>query len=97
MKLLRSGKFKGLTPQGKRLVEYLMLNSEERVLDRQFQLFLFDTQDNYPKKTLKSRFGYPSDLPDLTKLKPPKGNTRPKGLDTSYYSRRAQGKLPDYY
>lgn len=97
LKLLSTGKFVGLTPEGTRLVEYLMLNSELRVADRQLQLFLFDAQDRCPEYILKLRFGYPTDLPDLAKLKPPKGNSRPNGLKSTHYVRRQQRKLSEYY
>jgi hypothetical protein len=97
MKLLHSGRFVGLTPQGKRLVEYLMLNSLDRVNDRLMQLYLFETQDRCPVEILRSRFGYPMDLPNLAKLKPPKGNIRPDGLKTSHYIRQQQRGLPTYY
>ena len=97
IKLSALGKFVGLTPQGKRLVEYLMLNSEERVGDRRAWLRMFEGQNRWDAESLLWRFGYPSDLPNLAKLKPPKGNKRPKGLERSYHLRKTQGKLPLYY
>jgi hypothetical protein len=98
LKLLSpSGIFKWLTPEGRRLIEYLMLNSEDRVVDRRFYLSMYDTQRSWPEDILESRFAYPSDLPDLAKRKPPKGNGRPGGIKTSYYLRQARGELPHYY
>ncbi|HSE36974.1 MAG TPA: HNH endonuclease, partial [Blastocatellia bacterium] len=58
IKLLHSGYFVGLTPEGKRLVEYLRLNAAERVSDRRMQLYLFQTQEHHPKDILDSQFGY---------------------------------------
>jgi hypothetical protein len=43
------------------------------------------------------RFGYPDDLPDLKKLKPPSGNSRPEGIENSHHSRRMRGELPEVY
>ena len=97
LKLLHSAKFVGLTPEGKRLVEYLRLNAPERVSDRRMQLYFFQTPARHPKEILDSTFGYPEDLPDLVKLKPPKGNSRPEGVKASHYVRRQRKELPDYY
>jgi hypothetical protein len=41
--------------------------------------------------------GYPVDLPDLSSLRPPAGNSRPEGVVQSYATRRERGKLPDIY
>jgi len=40
--------------------------------------------------------GYPDDLPDFSRLKPP-GNKKPKGINDSYYARRVRGELPEVY
>lgn len=43
-------------------------------------------------------FGYPKDLPDLSKEPvPPRGNKRPKGVGDSCYELAKRGKLPSYY
>jgi 5-methylcytosine-specific restriction endonuclease McrA len=97
LKLLPDGRFTGQTPEGVRLVQYLMLNSPDRVGDRLFHLYTFQTQNRVRQDMLRLRFGYPPNLPDLSKLKPPKGNQRPKGLEGSYYVRQQLGRLPPYY
>jgi UDP-glucose 4-epimerase len=35
----------------------------------------------------------PEDLPDLRRLKPPAGNSRPEGIGQSWHARRARGEL----
>jgi hypothetical protein len=97
LKLLSSGHFVGLTPQGRRLVEYLMLNSTERINDRSIHLYLFQTQSRVPQNMLRSQFSYPPDLPNLSRLKPPKGNSRPDGLKVSHLVRQQRRHLPVYY
>ena len=42
-------------------------------------------------------FGFPVDLPDLSVLRPPGGNSRPEGIDESYLRRRERGELPETY
>jgi hypothetical protein len=42
-------------------------------------------------------FGYPDDLPDLRRLRPPKGNTKPGSEETCYYALRERGELEEVY
>jgi hypothetical protein len=37
--------------------------------------------------------GLPDDPPDLSRLRPPGGNSRPGGLRDSYFARRSRGEL----
>jgi hypothetical protein len=41
--------------------------------------------------------GYPADLPDLSPLRPPGGNSRPDGVGQSHFARRERGELPAVY
>jgi hypothetical protein len=41
--------------------------------------------------------GYPQNLPNLRKLKPPHGNSRPTGLEHSAFAQRQRGELPSCY
>jgi hypothetical protein len=41
--------------------------------------------------------GFPEILPDLGRLKPPSGNTRPEGIAQSWHGRRERGQLPESY
>jgi hypothetical protein len=41
--------------------------------------------------------GYPDSLPNLSLLKPPGGNTKPEGIDASFYVHRHEGRLPTVY
>lgn len=94
---LRSGYYIPSTPLGQRLIAYLMLNSPERVSNRQRHLRLFENQVRLSREDLRLTFGYPSDLPDLSKLKPPGGNSRQAGIRMSHFARKKAGKLPLYY
>jgi len=38
--------------------------------------------------------GYPDDLPDLSTLRPPGGNNKPDGVESSFLARRNRGELP---
>ena len=41
-----------------------------------------------------SLMGYPDDMPDLLVLTPP-SNTRPEGVERSYFAKHADGSLSD--
>jgi hypothetical protein len=41
--------------------------------------------------------GFPEDLPELSRLRPPKGNTRPEGIQQSCSVRKKLGTLPGCY
>lgn len=40
--------------------------------------------------------GFPNDLPDLAKLRPP-ANYRPEGINESWFARRSRGEMPTEY
>jgi len=41
--------------------------------------------------------GYPNDLPNLERKRPPAGNMRPDGIHSSYYEKRRRGELALIY
>jgi len=41
--------------------------------------------------------GYPDSLPNLSLLKPPGGNSKPDGVDASFFAQRQQGRIPAVY
>jgi len=60
----------------------------------------------YPSKPLKRRhgphglqqlLGFPDDLPDLQRKRPPGKNRRPEGISTSCFERQRRAELPFVY
>ena len=45
---------------------------------------------------LRDWLGFPPDLDDLRRLKPPT-NRRPEGIEEGYFARRERGELPEIY
>jgi hypothetical protein len=41
--------------------------------------------------------GFPNDLPNLARLHPPGGNSRPDGIGQSYFEQKKQTILPETY
>jgi hypothetical protein len=85
------------TPQAAELLELLHLNyrtlrERRRLLMAAIRVFREHEPELYGRW-----MGYPDDLPDLSRLRPPGGNPRPKGLDQSHFARRQRGELPATY
>jgi len=51
----------------------------------------------YDPDLFQRLMGFPDDLPDLGRLRPPEGNTRPEGVEESYFAQREKGVLPETY
>lgn len=53
--------------------------------------------ERYGPSLYRRLMGFPDDLPDLKRLRPPDGNLRPQGVRTSYFAKRQEGTLPATY
>ncbi len=97
------GTIDGLTPDGRRLIDILRLDSPSRTTFRAKQLALVryltskPASDRWAARLLGDLLAFPDDLPDLADLRPPGGNDRPEGIAESCAARRAQGDLPALY
>ena len=91
------GVIHGLTPQGTLLIQVCRLDREKLTAFRRGIIELYQTltthQDAGAGILLERFFGFPSNLPDLSALRPPAGNTRPNGIEDSYFKKRFLGKL----
>jgi hypothetical protein len=95
------GTLRGLTRQGEVLIDVCALNRPDLVSfrrDMRMLIALLAERRGETAQQLRKRFlGYPDDLPDLARLRPPGGNWRSEGLAISYFERRRRGELPDTY
>jgi len=80
-----------------RLVERLGLNSDQSVEFRLLWIGIVALAAKRNPELYRRLMGFPKDLPDLHKLKPPGGNSRPEGVAASFCSRKQRGELPDTY
>jgi len=85
------------TPAAKRLIRQLDLNDPEFVRWRHQMIRIVQLAERHDPDLHRSLLTYPDDLPDLSLLKPPGGNTHPAGVADSYLRRLADGTLPDRY
>jgi HNH endonuclease len=90
-----------LTGEGELLIAVLRLDSPGRTLFRQRWLqllrYLQERADDDSAALLHWLLSFPDDLPNLTLLRPPGGNTRPEGVRGSYFALRERGLLPETY
>jgi hypothetical protein len=95
------GSIRGLTPAGEDLIRICRLDRPNLVAFRRLVLdvlrLLGRKRDREAADLRRRYLGYPANLPDLSKLKPPGGNLRPEGIERSAFACRARGELPEVY
>jgi len=101
LEILTDGTIHGLTDDGWDLIRVCQLDRPNLVAFRHGILEILQTlgdlRQDAQRRILRRYFGFPSNLPRLTTLRPPGGNLRPEGIADSYYERRRKGRLPEFY
>lgn len=80
-----------------RLIEQLDLNRPEMTAFRLLWSEIIAMANQCRPELYCQLMGFPNDLPNLKKLKPPGGNSRPEGIEQSYFAKRERGELPKIY
>jgi hypothetical protein len=95
------GTIEGLTPEGRELIRKLELDNSELIEFRRRTLriirVLAASSDPEAAEALRDWMGFPPDIPDLRKLRPPGGNSRPAGITRCHFVLRERGELPETY
>ena len=81
----------------KKLIEELGLNSEDMIEYRNTWIEVVAMAEIYNSRLHRQLMGFPKDLPELKRLRPPGGNTRPKGIPQSFFEQRKRDELPETY
>lgn len=84
-------------PEAARLIELLGLDSPQFTEFRLLWIGIVALAERYDPSLHRRLMGFPDDLPELKRLRPPDGNTRPEGVGTSYFVKGMEGKLPQTY
>jgi len=87
--------------EGREFILLFHLNAAPASKVRSEKLSILRLKKQYPDDPeveilFRKTFGYPEDLPDL-RLKRPKTNSRPDGVNDCHFVRRIEGKLPEIY
>ncbi len=101
LRVLEDGSVESITSKGRELIEICRLNRPRLVAFRRGMVdvlsALMQRQDADADTLAKHYLGFPVSLPNLALLRPPAGNSRPSGIEQSYYAQRSRGELPDTY
>jgi hypothetical protein len=85
------------SPEAACLVELLGLDSEDSVEFRMTWIGIIALSAAVDDALYRKLMGFPNDLPNLKRLRPPGGNKRPDSLSASHHAQRERGALPDTY
>ncbi|MFO7901101.1 MAG: hypothetical protein ACQESR_23500 [Planctomycetota bacterium] len=101
LEILSDGRIRGLTDQGWELIGVCQLARTKLTEFRRgiFEILgvIQDLNEPARRQILQRYFGFPVNLPRLATLRPPGGNSRPQGIQSSFYERRCRGDLPPFY
>jgi hypothetical protein len=101
VEVLDDGTIQGHTPHGVALIRICRLDRPKLTAFRRGMLALWRTlerrQDSEARALRYRFFGLPANLPHLSTLRPPGGNTRPQGIEGSYFAQQQRGALPPIY
>jgi len=97
VRTMPDGTVKGLDAAAMKLILQLDLNSPRLMEWRTMWMRIADLARGKDEELLRQLIGFPKHLPDLRRLRPPAGNTRPAGIGESWAALAQQGKLPDHY
>ncbi|MDB5384538.1 MAG: hypothetical protein JWM11_184 [Planctomycetaceae bacterium] len=76
------------------LVLKLDLNSPEMISWRLLWIRIIELARENDTDLLNQLMGFPTNLPNLGRLRPPGGNSRPEGIANCYFSQSERGELP---
>jgi hypothetical protein len=85
------------TAKARRLIDLLGLNRPRLVEFRELWIGIIRLAAAADPALNLQLLGFPDDLPDLGRLRPPDGNTRPAGVPASSFAQRQGGTLPATY
>jgi hypothetical protein len=95
------GTIRGLTPVGEDLIRICRLDRPNLTAFRRLILDLLvllrRKRESDAADLLRRYLGYPANLPDLAALRPPNGNSRPKGIAECAFERRRREELAAIY
>jgi hypothetical protein len=96
-RVMPDGTLRGIDAAATKLIMQLDLNSPRLVEWRTMWLRIADLARDRDQELLQRLLGFPKDLPDLRRLCPPAGNSRPTGIAESWAALAEHGKLPARY
>lgn len=84
-------------PKAAHLIELLGLDSPQSSELRLLWIGIIALAAKHDPELDAKLMGFPDDLPNLARLHPPGGNSRPKGIEQSYFVKKQNAILPEVY
>ncbi len=97
LRIQPDGTLESYSPDAESLVLKLDLNSSEMVEWRLLWIRIIELAREHDLDLHRRLMGFPANLPNLGRHRPPGGNSRPDGITNSYFALRARGELPAIY
>ncbi len=91
------GSIEGRSEKASELIESMQLDNWDYREFRRMWIVICGKMSKLGPSTRREVLGFPLHLPDLSKLRPPDGNSRSAGLETSAYTQHQRGELPATY
>lgn len=88
------GQLEPTSTEARRLIERLRLNSPSMTRWRLIWMRNVELAKEYDPEQFARLMQFPDDLPNLSTLRPPEGNSRPEGIEESHFARKNRGELP---
>ena len=97
VRVAEDGKIIADSPEAAQLIELLGLDSEPSTEFRMLWMGIVALAQRHDPELYRQLMGYPDELPNLARLRPPGGNTRPEGVSQCYFAQKQAGILPATY
>ncbi|MDX2112007.1 MAG: hypothetical protein SFY80_17400 [Verrucomicrobiota bacterium] len=92
------GKIEAMNADGFRLIEELALDAVKITETRKLFIETIRSFESMANPLLFQWMGFPKDIPDLANVHPaPKSNSKPKGIEQSWFALKTRGRLPLFY
>jgi hypothetical protein len=95
--VLGDGRIDARTNAAGEIIEAIGLDSEANTEFRRTWIDIISLARQHDPQLHQRLMGFPDDLPDLSRLRPPGGNSRPEGIEESYFAQRQRGESPAFY
>lgn len=97
VRVFDDGRIEGRSPDAREVILGIGLNSEANTEFRRTWIEITGLARQYDPLLFSRLMGFPDNLPDLSRLRPPGGNDRPEGIAESHFARRERGERGPIY
>jgi len=91
------GSITALNENGQTLIDTLKLDNDDHRKYRRLIIATVRSLATHDRQIYCMWMRYPENLPDLSGLRPPGGNSKPQGINDSFYVRKIRGELAETY